>query len=364
MSKLANPFIEEDEPQVSSIALSKRKLITISYDYSVDYIFNLMTQRDPKIILEVPFQRKYIWPEEKASQLIESILLNVPIPPIYLAEEENGKWLVIDGLQRLNAILKFFQNEYPLKKLELITEMEDKKYKDLPNKLADILRDGMLRINIIKNESHPEIKYDIFMRLNKGSVSLNNQELRNCLYRGTLNNTIKELTYNTNFLGILGVSDPHDRFLDAEFVLRYIAFSENVKFDHNEFSINGYGGSLKTFLNNYMENNRNISEEKCVAMKNKFVQTINKVLEVFNKNEAFREPGSKLINKALADCIMIVFEKYDTKILSQNKDAIIKALRTILSVDKFKSSISQKTSDTKNLKYRINEWFKVMNDAI
>ena len=116
----------------------------MSYDYSVQYIYDLI--KKGKIILEVPFQRKQIWKTDKASSLVESIIMNVPIPPLYFAEEENGNWLVLDGLQRLSSIRNFYDNEFALTKLEVLTELNKMKYKDLPPKSKSLLDDGMLRV--------------------------------------------------------------------------------------------------------------------------------------------------------------------------------------------------------------------------
>ena len=90
-------FEEDDDKLVLDIPKEERYLNTASYDYSVEFIVSKMQSEYPKIILEVPFQRHYIWRDDKASQLIESIIMNVPIPPIYFAEEDDGRWLVIDG---------------------------------------------------------------------------------------------------------------------------------------------------------------------------------------------------------------------------------------------------------------------------
>ena len=116
-----------------------------------------------------------------------------------------------------------------------------------------MLKDGLLRVNVIKQGSHPDIKYDIFMRLNRGSVTLNDQELRNCLYRGSLTNLAKELSQNKDFQRILGLKKPHPRFIDVEYILRYFAFFRNVNKQNNKIKIDGYSGSLKSFLSQYLE---------------------------------------------------------------------------------------------------------------
>lgn len=257
-------IFEKEQDNRVDIPKEERKLSTASYDYSVDFIVSLMTKENPKIILEVPFQRKFIWKSDRCSKLIESIIMNVPIPPLYFAEEEDGNWLVVDGLQRLNAIKTFYQNEYSLSNLEIIKELKGTKFKDLPSKPNSLLNNGLLRVNVIKYDSHPEIKYDIFTRLNTGAVSLNNQELRNCLYRGALIATAKKLVANPSVLKLLNLKKSHPRYLDVEFILRYFAFSEALALDENKskYYLKKYKGSLKTFINDFMESKKNINQEE------------------------------------------------------------------------------------------------------
>lgn len=357
----------ENEKLVLDIPKEERQLNTSSYDYSVSFIVSMINSG--KIVLEVPFQRKYVWKEDKASQLIESIVMNVPIPPIYFAEEENGKWLVVDGLQRLISLKTYFENEYGLKKLDILKDLGSFKYKDLPPKAKDLLDNGQLRANVIRKDSHPDIKYDIFMRLNKGAVTLNYQELRNCLYRGALNDVAKKLTLeNHQFLNILGLQKPHNRFLDVEQIIRFFAFLNDLKKAENgEYFIDNYSGRLVTYINNFMSQNRELSEEKQSEMINMFNNTIDKTVEVFGIDGSFRDltlEKSKA-NKAIADIILLSFTKFDKDILVTNKQIIIDALKSLLTEDSdFRSAISVRTSDKDALNTRISKWFKSLQNAL
>jgi len=180
------PFYDESENLTDTnsdeIPTEERHLRTQAYDKSVSDLIRMI--RDGDIILNVEYQRNYIWDNKKASLLIESILINIPIPIIYASEESDNSWNIVDGLQRLTAIKKFYENNFKLQGLEILQELNGLKYEDLTPKATRILNNGILRIILIFYDSHPEIKYDIFMRLNTGSVKLKEQELRNCLYRG------------------------------------------------------------------------------------------------------------------------------------------------------------------------------------
>ena len=363
---MADIFQTENETYEIDVPKEKRYLNTISYDYSVQYIYDLIKRG--KIILEVPFQRKQIWKPDKASSLIESIIMNVPIPPLYFAEEENGNWLVLDGLQRLSSIKNFYDNEFALTKLEVLTDLNKSKYKDLPPKSKSLLDDGMLRVNVIKKDSHRDIKYDIFMRLNRGAVTLNYQELRNCMYRGNLNDAAKELcNENSIFLKILKQKAPHQRYLDVEFIIRYFAMSDNVSVDENgDVCIEGYKGKMVQFINEYMEDHKDCTKEEKQQYKDRFNSTIEKVVRVFGTDEAFRDisTNNTKIYKTIADFIMPSLERMTDEFVENNAEQIYNRLKSFLRIDDIRDSLSKRTSDKDIVNKRVKMWFKEFEDAI
>ncbi len=362
-------FEKDEDILIIDVPSEERFLNSTSYDYSVEFIVSMMQGDNAKIILEVPFQRQYVWKDDKASQLIESIIMNVPIPPLYFAEESDGKWLVIDGLQRLNSLLRFFQNEFTLKKLEILKDLEKMKFKDLPPKAKSMLSNGLLRVNVIKKDSHPDIKYDIFMRLNKGAVTLNYQELRNCLYRGRLNDLAKDIVDESQeLMDIFNLKEPHNRFLDVEFVIRFFALYENlIQNDEGNYEIQNYKGRMVTYLNHYMSSRKDITVAKVNELKGVFTSAIGKVISVFGAVRAFKDisTGKTKVNRALADCILLGFTKYEAAELIENAEAINTLLLELLTDNAaFKASISQRTSDKDILNYRVNQWIKTLEDAI
>lgn len=363
---MADIFKNDSDSYEIDVPKEKRYLNTMSYDYSVQYLYDLIKRG--KIVLEVPFQRKHIWKPYQASSLLESIIMNVPIPPLYFAEEENGNWLVLDGLQRLSSIQGYYDNEFALSKLEVLVELNKKKYKDLPPKAKSLLDDGMLRVNVIKKDSHRDIKYDIFMRLNRGAVTLNYQELRNCMYRGNLNDAAKELCKeNTDFLKILKQKEPHPRYLDVEFIIRYFAFSDNIVKDENgDASLDGYKGKLVQYLNEYMDNHKDCSIEEKQAYKTRFNETIQKVIMVFGADKAFRDisTDNTKIYKTIADFIMPSFERMSKEYIEANKELIYKRLLNFLKIAEIQDSISKRTSDKDIVNLRLRMWFKEFEDAI
>ena len=363
---MAAIFQTENESYIVDVPKEERYLNTMSYDYSVQYLNDLI--KKGKIILEVPFQRKQIWKADKASSLLESIIMNVPIPPLYFAEEEDGNWLVLDGLQRLSSIKNYYDNEFALTKLEVLTELNKKKYKDLPPRAKGLLDDGMLRVNVIKKDSHRDIKYDIFMRLNRGAVTLNYQELRNCMYRGNLNDAAKELcAENADYMEILKQKTPNQRYLDVEFIIRYFAISDNIATDTNgNVYLEGYKGKLVQYLNEYMESRKDCTLEEKQKYKERFNSTIEKVKIVFGLDKAFRDISTEntKIYKTIADFIMPSLERMSKNYVETNKETIYNRLLVFLKNDEIKDSLSNRTSDKDIVNLRLKMWFKEFEDAI
>jgi len=363
---MSDIFVRESDKYELDIPKEQRYLNTISYDYSVQFINELIKKK--KIVLEVPFQRNKIWKNDKCSSLIESIIMNVPIPPLYFAEEDDGTWLVLDGLQRLSSINEFYNNEYSLIKLEVLTELNKKKYVDLPLKSKNLLDDGMLRVNIIKNDSHRDIKYDIFMRLNRGAVTLNYQELRNCLYRGNLNDAAKELCKkNQDFLNILKQKTSHPRYLDVEFIIRYFAISDGIDTDKNGIVfLSNYRGKLVQYLNEYMDLHKNCSLDDKEEFKSRFNKTIEKVVIVFGTEKAFRDisTDNPKVYKTIADFIMPSFERMELEFVKEKADVIYERLEAFLRKDEIRDILKKRTSDTDMMNLRLRKWFEEINDVI
>jgi hypothetical protein len=353
---------DDEEAPSPEIPKEVRKLRTQAYDKSVIDLIRMI--REDELLLDPDYQRNYIWNNKKASLLIESILLNVPIPVIYVSEDEDNRWSVVDGLQRLYSLYRFFSNEFRLTRLEVLTELEGLTYTKLNPKAARILNNGILRIIVILQESHPEIKYDIFQRLNQSPIRLAEQELRNCVYRGEFINMLKALRNNPKFLSCMGLKVPQKRFLDAELILRYFALAD--AFDFETGKVKGYFSKMKTFLNAYIGKYQSAPPEEITRFKKRFENTIDKVHFVFGER-AFRRvvdtEGNKdaLLNRALMDVIMVSFDRFPLDGIQRNKNAILKLYAELPNSDRrFADSISYRTSDNKELEYRLSTWLHEM----
>ncbi len=357
---------DSDDSQSVEIVPENRILRTQAYDKSVGDLVAMVNSED--IILDPDYQRNYIWDNPKASLLVESFLLNVPIPIIYVSEEPDGRWSVVDGLQRLTSLQRFFDDEFKLSKLEVYQELNGLPFSKLPPKSQRNLKNGILRIIVILQESHPEIKYDIFQRLNRGAIRLNEQELRNCLYRGTLTSALREVRKNEIFLRVIGLSEPHRRFYDSELILRSLAMGE--AFDPTTGTIPTYPNKMKSFLNDYMDKHRNDSEVDVTESMTRFLEVISTVEKVFG-SPAFRRPlpdaGStdSRLNRALMDAIIATFWNISAESILLRAEEVKGLVFKLVSEDQsFADSLIYGTSDKKRVEYRTKTFFTAVKSIV
>ncbi|MHA2714385.1 DUF262 domain-containing protein [Vibrio owensii] len=342
----------DDELEPVEIPKEVRNLRTQSYDKSVRDLVSMIDEE--AIDLDPDYQRNYLWDNKKASLLIESILLNIPIPVVYVAENQDSQWNVIDGLQRLTSLYRYFKNEFKLTRLEVLNELNGLTYHNLPPKAKRMLGNGMFRVVVLLAETHPEIKYDVFMRLNTGSVRLNEQELRNCLYRGPFNDFLKRCRTNQYFLSCLKLKEPHKRFADAEMALRFFAIRENYDLTTQTFK---YPGRMKTFLNNYIEKYQNLSPEKETEFEAVFQNTMENIYNVLGE-AAFRRPindqsHESRINRSLVDVVMLCFSHLSVADCIANKDRYKEIILELCRNKDFYDAISHSTADSKRIETRL-----------
>lgn len=348
---------DDDSKIPYEIPKEVRKITTQAYDKSVADMVRMMEDKD--IRLNPEYQRNYVWDNKKASMLIESIILNVPIPVIYVSQEEDDSWIVIDGLQRLNSLKRFFAGKFKLSGLEILSDLNKCDINSLNPKALRMLKNGLLRVIMITHDSNEEIKYDVFMRLNTGSVHLTEQELRNCLYRGNLNKCLKDMVKNESWQQLLGLKEPHKRMMDCEIVLRFLAIWKN--WNAEEKSLAGYKGRMKAYLNLFMSENKDASKQMLDEWRTLFDETVDKVSKVYGLN-AFKRKNldgtfERTINRAIIDVLMLSSTQHTLEELLSKKEQLNQSfLHYTNDFQEFKNSIKIGTSDTKVITYRLVKW--------
>lgn len=251
---------------------------------TIEYDLETLVKKIKKNVIKLnpEYQRKHRWDNESSSRLIESLILNIPIPFVYISQDvdvdeeidtELSRFSVIDGQQRLTAIYNFFNNEYQLEGLEVLDKLNGSYYKDLPSFLIRRLEERSIRCLRIDSTVDPQVKYDIFERLNSGAVKLESQELRNATCRGPFKDLVKKLVCNSDFLLTCKLTPDSKRVKkmeDEELVLRFFAI--NHKEGHAS-----YKGKFKQFLTKKMSDFNELDAVELQAMEHTFVQTFHKI---------------------------------------------------------------------------------------
>jgi hypothetical protein len=344
---------EEQSQPLSLSADEKRTLFTQPFDLSV---LNLVSDVGRgRIILAVKYQRQYVWDDSRASRLIESLLLNVPIPVCYFAEDDDGNYEVIDGLQRITSMKRFVEGDFALRGLSVLTEVEGKHYKELNPKDQRRLDNRTLRCIVITADSHPDIKFDVFERLNTGAAKLTAQELRNSIYRGPFNDALRRISNDSQALRSLLQRPVNPRMEDEELVLRFFALAARL---------DEYREPLRQFLNGYMRDNiKNTPEPELIEALEDCAST---AVEVFGSEalQTPRERGARArgLNRALFDSVMIGLYLAD-RAQVRSKAPQVKALRERLVRDAtFKSYIARATADRGRMYGRISAFADGLQD--
>lgn len=186
-----DPDLEESDVEESfEFPPPERRIVTQPYDLS---LATLITQWKQDELIVPEMQREYVWDNGRASRLIESLILNIPVPPIYFAERADSVLEVVDGHQRVRSIVRYMNNEFALSGLGILSEYMGLRFHHLPEREQRFLTTRSLRTIVIGHDSHPNMKFEVFERLNTGGIALNAQELRNSLYRGSFNRMLREV---------------------------------------------------------------------------------------------------------------------------------------------------------------------------
>jgi hypothetical protein len=308
-------------------------------------------RKDRWINLRPEYQRRSVWDIPKRSLFIESLLLNIPIPPIFLFEHALSRYEVMDGQQRLNSITDFYENGFPLRGLERWHELNGFRYRDLPENLQRGLDRRRISATVLLAESakkkdftRNDIRKLVFERLNTGGQPLNAQELRNCLYAGPLNDLLIKIASNEQFTDIweipsysqnvdaqgqasaeLRENALYKRMVDCQIILRFFALRVP----------SGIKGAVRSMLDNCMEKNQGISKEDADQLGELYLAAQEVAHKIFGKH-TFRLRNAKgrwEHSVPLYDGIMIAIDG-----LMDHKDSLVKN----------KARIAQKVEDLTN----------------
>jgi hypothetical protein len=288
---------EELEEAILSIPPERRILRTDQYDFSVSTLLGMM-EKGEVVIPE--FQRRYVWSDRQASRLVESLIIQCPIPVIYLNQERDETFSVIDGNQRLRSLRRFLGDEFPLSGLTSYPELSGLKFSELDKRFQRHISNRVLRCTAILKDTHPQVKFDVFERLNSGAVALTRQELRHGLYFGPLLKRAAEIAADLQLEKHLGMRKDK-RMKAEELVVRFWALSEGL---------GAYEKPLATFLSTYAEENRSIDADKLDTLDADIRSAHKRVTSLFGSHSfSFARGGRYKFNAAVFDAQMLSCNK-------------------------------------------------------
>ncbi len=334
----------------SQLEQTRNSLSTDRLDMSFGEIMSMYEREE--IIIDPDFQRLFRWDTYQKTRFIESILIGIPIPPIFVAEDVNGRWELVDGLQRISTIFSFFgilrsmpeKNNWIMCKGDIATDLENLACKDLPLKFQLNIKRASCRVEIIKWNSAFDMRYELFNRLNTGGSELTDQEIRNAIFRGVskdFNSFLRRCAENSDFLNLI---QPTERQLEQlymdELVLRFCSLTDFKE----ELSEN-----ISQHMTTYMKNA--VSElEKVPNLELSFNETI-KILAPIGK-DVFRG-SNNVFSTSLFDCVMVGITKYIDRYKKERTDQIISKIDELKKSESFKKASGSASASKSRILKRI-----------
>jgi hypothetical protein len=351
---------------------SQIRVIRSSLDLPLQVLKDNIGKKD-YINISPAFQRRGRWDTKKRSLLIESFLLNIPIPPIFLYENTYNQYEVMDGRQRIESIYEFLDNDFALTSLKYWKELNGDRFKDLP----DTIQRGLLRrtLNAIvlltetNNIEESDIRMILFERLNTGGIQLNAHELRNAIYPSKFNDLLKSLSRNELFTKLWGIpkkendedirpsstlanNQLYKTMLDCELVLRFFAIrnviNEKIK------------GSLRSILDKTMQAHQKFTDEEYKIYEKLFIDTLKNLNTIFKGKPYIILPRNKHYSRPLYDAMTVAFSFVLERNKSYNAKDIPGSLEKSLKSEKDYEILTGKGNTIQFIKERFSLAYKII----
>jgi len=300
------------------------------------------------------FQRLEVWDVKKKSRFIESILLNYPLPPLYLNQQDSGVYLVVDGLQRTSSFFQFMKDKYALQGLETLKWLNTKKFSDLEPIIQARIEDRKLNCYILKPSVPLGVVYDIFNRINTGGMALNRQEIRQALHQGPAIALLKNLVAQEPFSEWLGKRLNPKRMIDQEAVLRCIAFAriDGLKF---------YKGNPDKFLNDTLKQ-LNVDSKEVAAERREIAEQFPQIMQIAKEllgEDAFRLPIKMRgrLNMPVMESIYRALSLHPKSFWLKHQSQLPERHRALLANEKYREAVRIGTNNTVHIRFPMASQF-------
>ena len=360
----------DDLEDFGSINPDKNDLVEGTYPTKVNFsrstptVFALFRQHNERknINLAPAFQRHKVWGKKQNSELVESILMGIPLPIMYFFQNETGDIQVVDGKQRLSALFDFMKNGgdgYALSELTILKSLKGKKFKDLEAYQKANIEDYELVVNIIKPPTPDRIKFDIFDRVNRGGTRLNNQEMRNAIYQGKATELLKKLAKNEWFLKAIDNSISSKFMKDRYIILRAITF---ILYKNKSFK-EIYNSDIDEFLGKSMKYLNNSDDSKIKDIEEVFIKSMKNSYKILGKN-AFRISTYLSGNERKTPISMALYESLgylmSSDIVNKNSRKIREIVIDLFRDGNFTDSITTPVDSSVKVKKRFEYMDKIL----
>ncbi|MCY4313038.1 MAG: DUF262 domain-containing protein [Gammaproteobacteria bacterium] len=309
-------------------------------------------------VMDPDFQRDFLWNEDKQSKLIESVIMRIPLPVFYMAEDEESRMIVVDGLQRLTTFHRFITDKFKLK-LPDRNELNGLQFSGLPTRIKNRIEDCNLIFYIIDSKVPERAKLDIFERVN-GGVPLTNQQMRNSLFMGSSTRFLKKETRTQVFLDATCGSLNQKTMRDREFVNRYCAFKL--------LGLGEYRGDMDQFLADCLRTMNKMNDSQLFGISIEFQRGLSNNRLLFGLN-AFRkyQPGQErrsVLNASLWDVMSTGLSCYDEARINSLAGPVRESIYQLLENEDFKVAITSGTNDSKKVKARFELGYRTLAEVL
>ncbi|MFQ1681382.1 DUF262 domain-containing protein [Pantoea dispersa] len=352
---------QEDEEDLDN-KISFKDAVVMNADWTIETLDSQIKKGN--IDLQPSFQRRGAWDDTRKSRLLESIIVGMPVPNIVLAEQKDhrGRFIVIDGKQRLITISEFLADEYKLKGLDIRPELNGLKYSELPIEDKEYLDNSTIRSTVIRSWKDENFLYAIFYRLNSGSLPLSPQELRKALIGGKLLDEIERYLEGSQSFHLLFGKSLDKRMRDSELVLRFIAYNRGVE---------NYKGNFKEFLDEtveYYEKNWDALQPEIIHHLNLLDLALTTTFEIFEDNAFKKWLGDKyerVINRAIFDCITRFFSQENVSLEAlDRKVEVEEAFKNLCFNQQFRDSVEKTPKTVAATRTRIDLWGNLLSQVL
>ena len=356
--------VEQDDPQIKiEHPFDPQKIKVRTTTIVVELLVSRIKHHE--IELAPDFQRSFVWKSERKSRLIESLLLRIPIPVFYVAENEEEKWSVVDGVQRMSTIYDYVTGKFPLNRLEYLDRLNEQRYSDLPRSMQRRIGETQLVVNIIEPGTPEDVMFNIFRRINTGGMMLNGQEIRHALHPGPVREYLKELAKTEEFLKATHHSIKEARMADRECILRFLAFYIDPWENYDANDLDGYLGRAMTKINS-------MAPERRDAVAGDFKKAMRAALRIFEA-DAFRkrydrDDSRRPVSKVLFEAWSVQLARCSPEQIGRlvdNREKVIDLFISLMNDDSgFERAISYSTGTPQHVKKRFSTISQLVEEVM